>query len=304
MTRKLVILILVFLINPAGFGKEPSPRALLGEGFVVRSVDGRVSGNDGNDVWFFEFASDVTDGRVVVAKGTSLQLLPSATLERIIADVNERSAADCRLWGRITKYKGRNFIFPMFFLPLDEIEELQQQQSQSEELPQQKAEPNESPATEKADLEPVINEPNDILSVPQEILNKLDPRRIEKSKRAVGETAKNAVAQPSEEKAGMASRQDSVVVNRTGFISSLRDLYRSERSTQYGFVFDAIGRNIPRESLHLLPCEALERAEHKQSTEPDTLHFKIAGIVTKYKGQKYLLLQRAIRVYGHGNFGG
>ena len=68
------------------------------------------------------------------------------------------------------------------------------------------------------------------------------------------------------------------------------------------FVLDALGRNTHPVSLRLLPCEALEMAELIQSSIPQPVRFKIAGLVTKYKGEKYLLLHRATRVYNHGNF--
>lgn len=68
------------------------------------------------------------------------------------------------------------------------------------------------------------------------------------------------------------------------------------------FVLDALGRNVRPVSLRLLPCEALELAELAQSVIPEPVRFKIAGIVTKYKGEKYLLLQKATRIYSHGNF--
>jgi len=97
---------------------------------------------------------------------------------------------------------------------------------------------------------------------------------------------------------------DAIIVNRTGFISSsgMRDSYRYGKKQQYGFIFDALGRKIPKKSFRLLPCEALELAEQKQSLELETLKFRIAGIVTKYKDQNYLLLQKATKVYSYGNF--
>ena len=48
--------------------------------------------------------------------------------------------------------------------------------------------------------------------------------------------------------------------------------------------------------------EALELTELTQAAIPQPVRFKIAGLVTKYKGEKYLLLHRANRVYNHGNF--
>ena len=33
------------------------------------------------------------------------------------------------------------------------------------------------------------------------------------------------------------------------------------------------------------------------------MRFNVAGILTRYKGQQYLLLQKATRIYSYGNFG-
>ena len=298
MTRKFVILVLIFLMSTAGAGAVAPP--LLRDGFVMNSVDGKVIGPDGNDMWFFELASVVTDSRAVIEKGTSLQLLPSTTLERIIADVNGRSSADYRLWGRITKYKGSNFIFPMFFLPISEIKEPGPQVPQPQE-----AGPSKIPAEEEAKWEPVINEPNDILAVPQEIIEKLDARRAETSRRPGSEMVKRSTVRPSGGGADTAFQQDSILVNRTGFISPsylIRAACPADKNMQYGFAFDALGRNISKASLRLLPCEALERAVRKQSAELESMKFQIAGIATRYKDQNYLLLQKATRVYDYGNF--
>ncbi len=305
MTKRFVIFILIFSISTIGFGAGVVRQTLLRDGFILRSVDGKVSGPDGNDVWFFEFESDVSGDGAVVKKGTSLQMLPSATLERIAADITERSDTTYQLWGSVTKYKGRNFIFPVFFLPLSKIKEPQPQTSPPQAPQQQKSEPNETLSKVNDESEPVINEPNDILAVPEEILKILESRRTETSKRPVGEMSRRPVVQPPRQETGQAFQQDTVIVNRTGFILSreMRDLYRPERNTQYGFVFDALGRNIPKESFRLLPCEALEHAEQRQSAELETLKFQIAGIVTKYKDQNYLLLQKATPVYSYGNFG-
>ena len=69
------------------------------------------------------------------------------------------------------------------------------------------------------------------------------------------------------------------------------------------FTFDTYGRNVDTTSLRLLPCEALEITEAKQSASPEILRFKISGIVTKFKGNEYLLLYKATQIYSYGNFG-
>jgi len=300
MSKKLTILIFVFLTGVDGFGAVAPRQGLLRDGFVIRGIDGEVSGPDSNDRWFFEFGSDVSDNIAVVEKGTRLQLLPSSTLEKIVADVNERSGEAYQLWGRITKYRGRNFIFPVFFLPLSKMK-----QPQLPEPPQsQQPEPNEPPPPEKYKDEPVINEPNDILAVPQEIVEKLDARRIETSKHPAVEVVKRPPVKPLQQDAGRIFQRDTILADRTGFILShtMDGSHRAEKNMQYGFVFDALGRKIPKTSYRLLPCEALELAEQRQSAELETLQFRVAGIVTKYKDQNYLLLQKATQVFSYGNF--
>jgi hypothetical protein len=93
------------------------------------------------------------------------------------------------------------------------------------------------------------------------------------------------------------TKQNYVLADRTGFIR--------ESGQRLDFVLDALGLDVwPAVSgLRLLPCQPLELAEREQSADPDPIRFKMAGIVTEYKGNRYLLLQRATRVYSYGNFG-
>ena len=300
----------VWTSNGAGTARK----TLLRDGFVLTGVDGKLTSTDSNDIrfqdsnegchrWFFEFDSDISDDKAVVKAGTSLELLPSSTLEKMTADVEERAAvspvrskspkttavpsvqtsngASYKLWGRVTKYKGRNFIFPIYFLPLSET----------------KRPPQSTLQESREKTGPTLNDPNDALTIPKEILEKLKTRKI---------------LRPEQLKKGLELKQDSILADRTGFISLcvMRDAYRvkgkrqeEKGRMQYEFVFDALGRKVQQISLRLLPCQALESAEQRQSAEADRLRFKIAGILTKYKGKHYLLLERTTRVYSHGNFG-
>ncbi|MHC4581758.1 MAG: hypothetical protein ACYS14_09895, partial [Planctomycetota bacterium] len=82
---------------------------LLRDGFVLRGVDGKLSGPDSKGAWHFEIAADVNDYRAVVEAGSKLELLPSSALEKMIADAKIRREMTYRLWnGRVTRYKGRN----------------------------------------------------------------------------------------------------------------------------------------------------------------------------------------------------
>jgi hypothetical protein len=305
MEKRPAILILVFFLVtiPAvsGFGAEAPRENLLWDGFVLMGVNGKITpavppgksekaidsnvplGRGPNLVssesgWFYEFADDVNDLRVKAPAGTTLKLLPSTTLENLIADVNERSANTYRLSGWATKYKGRNFIFPNHFLPVSTIIKQQPQIDQ-------KPEENIQSTPEKESEQPAVSGPDDLLAMPKEIMERLKagrvvrppiPRRTPKTKKIVLE-------------------QDSILADRSAFLVK-------EKDGRLVFILDALGRDVRPVSLKLLPCEALELAELTQSAIPQPVRFKIAGIVTKYKGEKYLLLHRANRIYSHGNF--
>jgi hypothetical protein len=59
---------------------------------------------------------------------------------------------------------------------------------------------------------------------------------------------------------------------------------------------NAFGWNVGAAQYRLLPCKMLEQAQQTQAASPEPLRFNVAGIVTEFKGRKYLLLQRAARV--------
>ncbi len=303
MAKRLAILFLtIFAIlvpTEMGCAKELIRQGLLRDGFVLGGVDGSVSGSDG-DGWFFKLDSDVNDQRALASKGTGLQLLPSVTLEKITADLRKRSSATYQLWGRVTKYKGKNFIFPIYFLPLSKIEQPQSEAPQEhQESKSQEQKPLETTVIEKDDSEPNINEPNDILAIPQEVMEKLKTRRLEPAKLPDDDTGRETEPivqpQPTAKKASQTLQQDTILANRTVFLTRQDD-------GQLVFLLDALGRSAPKISLRLLPCEALELTERRQSAELEQPRFKIAGIVTEYKGNQYLLLQRAAQVYNFGNF--
>ncbi len=305
MEKKPAILILVFLLfaipTVAGFGAETLRENLLWDGFVLMGVNGKIipafmPGKSEKSVdinvplgrepklyfsesgWFFEFETDVNDLRVKAPAGTTLELLPSSTLEKLIADVNERSAGTYRLSGWVTKYKGGNFIFPNYFLPVSTIIK---QQPQTDLKP--KEDIQSTPEKESEQL--AVGEPNDLLAMPKEIMERLAAERVVRP-----QVPKRA---PKTKK--MVIEQDSILADRSAFLVKQTD-------GRLVFVLDALGRNVRPVSLKLLPCEALERAELTQSVIPEPVRFKIAGIVTEYKGEKYLLLHKATRIYRHGNF--
>ncbi len=277
-------------------GKTSSTKRILvlPDGYMLRGVDGKLTEPDSNDARFFEFELAVssatgTDGTGRASIGVKLELLPSSVLERMIADANAGSATGYRLWARVTKYKGRNFIFPIKFLPLSEAIETppatsQPSQTETQATQQEAEEPNP--------LGDALR--HDELGIPKEILEKLKTGTsspstgLEQPERLV----RAITGRPTQVK------QNFMLVNRAGFLVKQAD---------GGMVFslNAFGQSAGSTggTIRLLPCQALEVTEQKQSFAPGMIRFIIAGIVTEYKGEQFLLLHRAIRAYNHGNFG-
>jgi len=304
MGRTSLLFVLLFFISvvPAALGFDAEiihETPLLRDGFVMMGVDGKLIGPDSNDVWLFELTSDVNDYETVVKAGTRLELLPSSALEKMAADKKMRATAAYRLWNsRVTRYKGRNFIFPGYFIPL----RMAEKPEPSQESQRKKQEPDQIQTEKPHEQQLELDEPNDVLSMPQEIIEKLRTRRekttVRKQPIADGNEVSVDGSQPAtEEKSQVARRYmqsfDSILTDRTGFLMQHRFL----------FVPDSLGRNVQKPSLHLLPCAILELTELKQAAEPEMVRFKIAGIITKYKGDDYLLLEKATQTYNHGNFG-
>ena len=303
MSKMPVFLILVFFIGVVSaasvFDAEIiSETPQLRDGFSIIRVDGDLIGPDSNDVWSFELASDVNDYRTVIKAGTRLELLPSSALEKMTADKKMRTTATYRLWNsRVTKYKGRNFIFPGFFMPLSKAGKSEPETSQ---------EPAEKQSGREREQQLALDEPNDVLALPQEVIEKLRARRETTviSKKPIADSNEISVdeSQPTTEKEKLPDDRrytqspDSIFVDRTAFLVEQND-------GRFLFMPDALGRNVQKLSLHLLPCAALELTELKKAAEPETVRFKIAGIMTKYKGDNYLLLEKATRTYSYGNFG-
>jgi hypothetical protein len=299
MDRRLTVLTLIvaaiFPVSP-GFSAEMPKENLLWDGFVLTGVEGQLIPGPSNHKnkeesdadspfglewsrsgWFFEFAEDVNDLRAKAPAGTKLELLPSSTLEKLIADANERSENTYSISGWVTKYRRENLIFPTSFLPVGKIAE----RPQMTHAEKQKSQSN----TEKKTDQPPVSEPDDELTMPKEITERLETSRIVRP---------DASAQtPNIEKTRL--KRDNMLIYRSAFLVE-RD---------YGLpdiVLDALGRNVRPVRIQPLPSEALELAQLTQSLAPEPVRFKISGIVTTYKGEKFLLLQKATRVYSHGNF--
>jgi len=136
----------------------------------------------------------------------------------------------------------------------------------------------EQPKPKDTEDKPAI-EPKEESIIPADIMEKLRPKRV---------------VNLAKLKKMVEVEGDVTLAGRTGFVAGDEDAKI--------FRIDALGRNVEDISFALLPCQTLEHTEQKLAENDLRQRYKVAGTVTKYKGRYYLLLQRAVRTYSHGNF--
>ncbi len=270
---------------------QPAARKLLPETAVLDRVDGRLLHVDANDTWLFELTMEAKTPEYRLAAGTRFVLLPSVTLGRLVADVNDRVAPRYRLSARVTLYRGKNYLLPTYYLPLSKFKE-------SPEEGEQK------PEAGKPGPPPEIRGPNEPeLAIPPEVLERLKKQRPLRGPRKGPEAERKPVAESAEQ----------VLVDCVGRVESCQlsvpssqprtDNQQLRTGNSWVFVPYALGWNVGDVRYELLPCTALEQALRQQRGALDPIRFNVAGLVTEFQGRKYLLLQRAIVVYNYGNFG-
>lgn len=293
--RTCSFLFVLLLTAGPGLGAQPTARQPLPGTAVLDRVDGRLLHVDANDTWLFELTMDVKTPDYRLPVGTRFVLLPSATLGRLVADVNDRFAPRYRLSARVTRFQEKNYLYPTYYLPLSKFKD-----DKSPEDAGQRTEGNgPKPKSAIPDPQSVVPE----LAIPPEVLEQLKKQRPLRGPRKATEAQKPPVQVPLER----------VLVNCVGRIgnsqfsalSSRSSTVNGQLSTANSWVFlpYALGWNLNNIRYELLPCTALEEALQKQAQVLDPIRFNVAGLVTEFRGKKYLLLQRAIIVYNYGNFG-
>ena len=287
------LLVILFVVSFASFNyAKITKQTLLRDGISLKAVAGKLVASDSNDdAWFFELSSPVSDNGVVIEAGKKIELLPSSSLEMMIDNAKTHSSATYQLWNaKITKYKGKNYIFPSVFFPVHPLSDTQASE---------KSDSAESTAEEIDNQKINSADSNDILSMPTEIIEQFNQARNLMNEAGQRIADSNFVTIDEIQRELERKRQlnpDTVLLDENAIF--VRDAKEGLK-----FTSDTYGRNVDLASLRLLPCEVLEVTELKQSASPETLRFKISGTVTKYKGNDYLLLYKATQIYSFGNFG-
>ena len=126
---------------------------------------------------------------------------------------------------------------------------------------------------------PSINEPNISEIIPEDVMAMLRPKRQ---------------INLAELKTPTATDSDGVIPDGLGFLCKADD--------GYYFEFDALGRNIDPRTFKVLPSSILDIMLRKQEISSIKIRYRISAVLTRFKGQNYLLLSRATVAHNHGNF--
>ncbi|MGA2677694.1 MAG: hypothetical protein ABSF37_00175 [Sedimentisphaerales bacterium] len=250
---------------------------LLPDDYVFAGVDGKLV-QTGTDKWAFEFESAANIGGVEIKAGQTVEMLGSATLEKMILDAKERNDTMFRIWAKVAKFEGKNYLFAVYYLSLRKID---RPAEETEENEPNKTSQESSPRLSSGQA---VNAPNDVVNIPPEIVALL------KTSEVLPTTEAQATRQEE-----LQLKQDTIFANRAGRVAV--------KNGVYVFEADAFGRGVDKFTIKLLPCQKLEDAMTQVRSESNPVRFNVAGILTKYKGEQYLLLQKATRMYSYGNFG-
>ena len=278
---KISVLILLALTAVATSAELPPPKErtdvqpLLPTGFVFNGIEGTVTKLKDTDRWFFKSTEDALSGERTVKAGTKIELLPSSTLEAISVGVEKDNITTIKLWAKVTTYsneysKTRLTAKKTDAKKITTVNHLFPVYYLPIADAEKDRQPKDGTENNKAD-----NKDNSIL--PEEVLQRFKPKRVVKLTRKVIDV-----------------QGDVVLVSRTGFA-------RIDKNTKQ-FTLDSLGQKVDDIEFNILPCDRLIRIEKSLLSSAGRQRFAIAGTVTKYKGQYYILLQRAIRTYNHGNF--
>jgi len=266
-TRFILAVAVAAAISTSATAAKTNGDKLLPDDYVFAGVDGKLI-QTASDKWVFEFESAANIGGVEIKAGQALEMLGSATLEKMAADAKEQTEPMFRMWAKVTKFEGKNYLFAVYYLSLRKTDR-----------PAEEKEQNDVNTATQA-----VNAPNDVVNIPAEIVALLKTSEVLPTTEAQATRAEE-----------LQLKQDTIFANRAGRVAV--------RNGGYVFEADALGRGIGKFTIKLLPCQKLEDAITQVRSESNPVRFNVAGILTKYKGEQYLLLQKATRMYSYGNFG-
>lgn len=119
-----ILLLLNVVCAQEGPFHKPIP---VSDGFMLDGIDGKITTQNGK--WYFSVYEPTTDGRGFVT--SPAQILPSSTLEKLTSVVSEQSNS-FRIWGKLTTYRDKNYVYPSYFLQITKVADSNAPQEESD----------------------------------------------------------------------------------------------------------------------------------------------------------------------------
>lgn len=256
--------VLLGAVNLLSLASAAKP--VIDEGFFADGVTGIIRKVPNVDVWNFIPETAIVAGKETWPAQQPISLLPCSVLEQITGLAGADHKIEVRLWGLFTEYQQNNFLYCVYFLPMQEGAEAKPADPKAEETQNSADE-----KTDKPDKEESI--------IPTDILNQIKANKVpdlEKFQQVAVVTG------------------DINLVGRTGYLE--------QKDKVNYFQPNAFGQKVDRNQYLLLPNTMLEATEKEMQKTPGRQRFEISGLVTTYKGRHYMLLRRAVRTFTNGNF--
>lgn len=257
---------LPYLPDVNGMDAGRIPRKLVEEGVAVNGIDGKLQLDQESGKWIFEPYSQIKGRYTSIEKDTQVPVLPSSMLENMTEALGKQKYAEFRVWGRIMRSPRYNTLYPIYAVGLKDVT----------------ADPNDDDSQQQPEI-PAAYDPNAAVVMPEDVMKSLQPRRVVSN------------VQLTE---ALKDDEDAVIVDRSGLLGPA-----PEDPNTYIFRLDGFGWNFQGLRFELLENEQLR--DIVSDVNFDVLspgRIEVSGVITKYQGKNYLLLQRAVKVYSHGNF--
>jgi hypothetical protein len=128
-------------------------RVVMPEGFVLNGIEGLAQYTEPNG-WSFTCDSKLVYLKTSLPAGSVLPILPSSGLEQIRAYATKDKKARIKLWGILTSYQKKNFLFPIQVIALSA-----DSTKPSEPLPTKRIDPNA--------MDPAVSEviPSEVMKI-------------------------------------------------------------------------------------------------------------------------------------------
>jgi len=296
--KHILISAIVFCVAAAHCSAQTTktPPMPLRDATLYNGIEGTVRLDSDTDTWYFTADLPITDGRATIPAGTPVEMLPSSILEKIIHAAGDKQHIKGKLWARVTRYSNRSLLIhrmPSHQFAYRKAPDKHRLDAKflSENLvnknyllavyfmPQTEDAPPPA-AAEPTKHDAPITAPFAESILPDDVFEQLNKRRVVDLKKM---------------REMLETEGDVVLADRVGFV-----LINADEKI---FAGDSLGRNVNDMQLILLPCESLELTEESIVGTPAVRQrFRVSGIVTTFQGRQYMLLQRAIRTWSHGNF--